>query len=487
MAVEARAGTPAQTNDGDSVQHAEPRRQSSWRTQLTALIGRRSRAHLDGPLIAILLIAAAARAAVIIATPHYHPVNDAADYDRYGVSLADHATYPASTLGGPTAFYPPGFPVLLALVYRAVGAGSMSTRWAAGRIAQALLGVLAVALIYMIGRRLKGRMVGLTAAGLAAVYPPLVLAGSSLMSEPLYIALTLAAVLAALVHRQSPRGLRYAVLAGVLAAVVAMTRGNGIFFVLPLVFLVWSERPRRSWSSLRAPLALLAATLIALAPWAIRNTIVFHKFVPLGTETGYAFSGTYNNTARNDHKYPALWQPTLGPTLRLHADRRLNEADISNRLITQSIDFVRAHPGYPFEVAFWSFLRLLNLQGPGLERAVAGVWGYPRWLAVVSVYAFWLVALLAILAVIMRRAGGAPWAFWACPLALIAPSLLFLGLTRYRVPADPYVLLLAALGALALREPATTAIRSLKSGVQRRSARPASSASPTRARDTALE
>jgi hypothetical protein len=232
----------------------------------------------------------------------------------------------------------------------------------------------------------------------------------------------------------------------------------------------------------RAPLALLAATLIALAPWATRNTIVFHKFVPLGTETGYALSGTYDDIARNDHKYPALWQPTIGPTLRLHhADPRLNEADISSRLVTQSIDFVRAHPGYPFEVAFWSLLRLLNLQGPGLEHAVAGVWGYPGWLAVVSVYAFWLVALLAILAAITGAAGGAPWAFWACPLALIAPSLLFLGLTRYRVPADPYVLLVAALGMLALRKPATTAIRSLKSGAHRRSATPVSSASPTSA------
>jgi 4-amino-4-deoxy-L-arabinose transferase-like glycosyltransferase len=438
-------------------------------------------------LAAILLAAAAARAAVILATPHYHPINDSADYDRYAVSLANHATYPPSTLGGPTAFYPPGFPVLLAFVYKLVGVGSASTRWEAGRVAQAMLGVIAVALIFLIGRRLWGRNVGLLAAGLAALYPPLVLAGSSLMSEPLCIALMLAAVLAALVHRQSPRGLWYAVLAGVLAAVVAMTRGNGFFFVLPLLFLVWSERPRRAQRSLRAPLALLAATVIALAPWAIRNTIVFHQFVPLGTETGYAFSGTYNDTARNDHKYPALWQPTIGPTLRLHADRRLNEADISNRLITQSIDFARAHPGYPFEVAGWSFLRLLNLQGPGLERAVAGVWGYPKWLAVVSVYAFWLVALFAILAVIMRAAAGAPWAFWACPLALIAPTLLFLGLTRYRVPADPFVLLLAALGALALREPATTAIRSLKSGAHKRSPTPISSASRARALAAGLE
>ena len=110
--------------------------------------------------MAILLIAALTRAAVILAAPHYVPVNDAADYDHYAVSLATHAAYPSSALGGPTAFRPPGFPVLLALVYKLVGVGSASARWDAGRIAQAILGVVAVALIFLIGRRLWGRTVG---------------------------------------------------------------------------------------------------------------------------------------------------------------------------------------------------------------------------------------------------------------------------------------------------------------------------------------
>jgi 4-amino-4-deoxy-L-arabinose transferase-like glycosyltransferase len=389
-------------------------------------------------------VATVARVAVIIATPHYAPVNDAADYDRHAVSLATTWGYPTSGVGGPTAVRPPGFPIVLAAVYKLVGVGSASVRWEAGRVAQAILGVIAVGLIFLIGRLLWGRTVGLVAAALAAVYPPFLLAGSALMSEPLYIVFTLAGVLAALMHRQSSGRLRFAVLAGVMAGLAALTRSNGIFFALPLVFLVWNERPRRSRRSLRAPLALLAATLLVIAPWSVRNTIVFHEFVPLGTETGYALSGTYNDAARNDPNYPALWMPLLGPTLRLAANPKLNEADISNRLISESIDYVRAHPTYPFEVAYWSLLRMLNLQGPGLERATAHVWGYPAWLAVVSVYAFWLVAVLAILAVIRRPRPRAPLAFWACPLALTAPSLLFLGLTRYRVPADPWVVLLAA-------------------------------------------
>ncbi len=399
--------------------------------------------------VAILVGATVARIAVIIATPHYVPVNDASDYDHVAVSLASAGHYPASGVGGPSAFRPPGFPFLLAFVYDLVGTSSASARWEAGRIAQALLGVVAVALIFLVARRVWGRNAGLVGAALAAVYPPLVLVGSSLMSEPLFIVLTLAAVFAALKQRAAPERLRYAALAGALTGLAADTRGNGIFLVLPLCFLVWSVRPRRSWASVRAPLALIAVCVLVLAPWAIRNTIIFGEFVPLGTEDGYSLIGTYNDAARDNPNNPALWTPLLAPVLRLHhAHPSWSEARISDQLVTESIDFVRAHPAYPLDVVFWSLVRLLNLPGPGLEHQLAPVWGYPGWLAVVSVYAFWVVGIVAILAVVTKAGRGAPVAFWGCPVALAAPTLLSVGLTRYRVPADPYLLILAGLGLL---------------------------------------
>jgi 4-amino-4-deoxy-L-arabinose transferase-like glycosyltransferase len=403
-------------------------------------------------LTAILLVAALARVLVVLLDPHYVPTNDAADYDHAAVSLATHGTYPPSGVGGPAALRPPAFPYLLAAVDKVVGVSSATMRWDAGRVAQVVLGVIAVALIYLIARRLWDERVALLAAGLAAVYPPLLLAGSSLMTEPLYIVFTLGAVLAALSWRSTPPGrLRYAVLAGVLCGLSALTRGNGIFFVIPLLLLVWDRRPRFSRRALIPPVVVALATVVAIAPWAVRNTIEFGEFVPLGTETGYALSGTYNNTARLDHHDPALWRPLLAPILALHREHpRWNEAQISNRLISQTVHFAGQHPGYVLEVVYWSALRMLNLTGPGLERTIAPVWDYPRGLAVASVYAFWLCGLLVLVGAFSRTARRAPPPFWLIPLALVGPSLFFLGLTRYRVPADPFVLMIAALGVRAL-------------------------------------
>jgi hypothetical protein len=116
----------------------------------------------------------------------------------------------------------------------------------------------------------------------------------------------------------------------------------------------------------------------------------------------------------------------------------------------RALDYVGAHPFYPFEVAFWNAVRLLNLPGPGLERYLAPYSGYGRGLAVASVYAFWLLGLVALAGVGTRAARRAPPAFWACPVVLAVPSILFLGATRYRSPADPFVVMLAALGMLAI-------------------------------------
>ena len=188
----------------------------------------------------MLAVALLARLLVIVATPHFRPTNDAADYDRHAVSLAVHGTYPPSGFGGPSAFRPPAYPYLLAGVYKLVGTRSASTRWEAGRIADALLGVVVVALVALIARRLWGPAVALGAGALAAVFPPLLLVGSSLMSESLYIPLVLGAVLAALAARGSEHRWRYALLTGLLVGLAALTRANGLFVLVPIAFLAWA-------------------------------------------------------------------------------------------------------------------------------------------------------------------------------------------------------------------------------------------------------
>lgn len=407
----------------------------------------------------IVMVALAVRVIVIVATPHFAPATDAQEYDHAAVSLVTRGSFAPSTAtfhGGPTAIHPPLFSVVLAGVYKVVGVGSTSTRWAAGRVLEAVLGALAVLLIAVIGMRLFGRLPGLVASAIAAVYPPLILVGSTLMSEPLFIVLVLAAVLTALVHRDSPHRLRWAVATGVLIGLGALTRGNGLVLVIPIGALVWSERPRVSWRSVQAPVALVIATIVTLVPWTIRNAHVFGQFVPITTETGYIVDGTYDSVSQHLHRYPAIWLPPFGQIRRIEAtDPTINEAQLTDKLMSDGLSYISDHPGSVANTLYWNARRLLDIS-PGFERWFASSESYPPSLAVISSYAFWILLVFAVAGVVIRaaraRARGAPAAVWWCPVALILVTMPLMESTRYRSPADPFLVMLAALGLIAVAE-----------------------------------
>ncbi len=403
-------------------------------------------------LLVVLGVALLFRVIVVITTAHFVPHTDAADYDRIAVSVAQHARFPVSTLAphGPTAYRPPLFPLALAAVYKVVGVGSSSTRWEAGRLFEALLGTIAVALIYLITTRIWDRRAGIVAAGLAAVYPPLVLVGSSLMSESLFIPLVLAAVLAALIHRESAHRWRWPIASGVLVGLAALTRSNGVVVAIPVVFLVWSARPRWTWAAIRIPLAVGLATVVTLIPWAVRNEHVFHSFVPISTQGGYALAGTYSKYSAADTRYPAIWAPPVYQQFALLA-RYPNddEAQLSSGLLNDGFHYAEHHPGYVVKALYWNTLRMLNLTGPGFERYLAPFQSYPKWLASDSVYAFWILGLFALVGCFGSAARRAPWALWGCPVVIFCSTVVFLGSTRYRAPADPFLIMLAALALIA--------------------------------------
>jgi 4-amino-4-deoxy-L-arabinose transferase-like glycosyltransferase len=405
-------------------------------------------------VLVIAVLALAVRLLVFATDPGFKPVADSLTYDRMATSLAETGSLPHSAIPpfeSATAYPPPLFPVVLAGAYKVVGTGSLQTRWDAARVLEALLGTVTVILICLITARLFDRKVALLAGAIAVVYPPLVLIGTSIMTESLFIPLMLAAVLTALIHRESRHRLRWAIATGVLIGLVALNRGNGITLIIPLGFLLWSQRPRWTSAALRSPIVMVLATLVTLTPWAIRNISAFHEFVPITTETGYALAGTYNAVAAADPHHPTLWVP---PVVQIDAalaqHPHLSEAQLSDQLQTDAIYYIRHHPLYPLKVMAWSAIRLFNLTGPGFETWSTPWEGYPAYLTYASVLAFWLAAILAVVAMFRGVFRRTPWAVWGSPLVILLSALPFAGLTRYRSPADPFFVILAAVGLIAL-------------------------------------
>ncbi len=403
---------------------------------------------------AILAVALTLRlVSVVTAATYGQPFGDAQDYDRIAVALADTGRFPPTLYaapGSPTALRPPTYPLLLAAIYK-LGGRSLD----AVLVVNALLGTLAVALLYLLVARVFDRQRALLAAGLAAVLPALVVLPNALLSENLFVPLVLGALLLVAVHRERG-GLWPAVGAGLLVGAAAMTRSNGLLLALPVLIGLGTRRS-----------ALVAAVCLAVAltPWTIRNAAAFHRFLPLGTQSGFTIAGVWNGFAQKPGPKRAEWQfPFSVPEYANLFNRPgIDEGDIDGPLRTRALDYAKAHPPIILQTFAIDLGRTFGIH-PGhaslddiayTEMGVApSVWPWLR----VTTWALLALALAGAVVVVRRRLLRETAWLWLALVLLILGYVVWLGTPRYRVPADPLLIVLAvqALATAMRSSPATS-------------------------------
>ena len=404
-------------------------------------------------LAALALVAGALtlRIAYVDATPGYALRHDARDYDVHARSIAEGQGFSKSLAHGrPTAFRPPGYPYFLGGVYKVFGVerAPAPRRLRVARIAQAFVGTAIVVLVGVLAAQLWGWGIGLVAMALSAVYVPLITVGGAVMSEPLFDAFMLGALVAALHHRRSPHRYRWALLAGFVAGLAILTRANAFVLLLPLAWAVWDGRPWRSRAALGPPVALVAIALLTLVPWTIRNARELHAFVPVSTQFGSALAGTYNDAVRADTQNPAAWQglkhiPDYAPLWERIGTTP--EPVLERKLRAAAFHYIREHPLFVAKVGWWNSRRMLELAGLKRSRATAATLTINHKWADRGILCFWIVAGLALAGALTSRARRAPPYVWLVP-ALMFLSVVFLVVEtpRYRTPIDPFLVLLAA-------------------------------------------
>lgn len=357
---------------------------------------------------------------------------------------------------GPTAYRAPLYPLTLGAVYAVFGDHS----WTAGRLANAAIGTVLVGLIGLVAAQLWSRRVGAVALAIAAVHPTFVLHGSGLQLETLLATLVMAATAAALQHRIAPRGLVWPAVAGVLVGLAALTRETGLLLVLALGLVVWGGARR----SLRAPAVVAGAALLVVAPWTVRNAVQLDAFVPISTSGGYSFAGTYNQTSLDHPEFTGIWLPAeQDPHLRDVIVERapMTEVELDDVMRGEAVDFVLDNPGAMPRVAFWNTVRLFDLDGPRHALHYAPFVPYSLSLTRAAVWASYAVGLAAVVGLAAKALRRTPPAVFVFPALVIVLHAFLSGTIRYRASIEPFTVLLAAFGVVAvvdrLRPPTTPA------------------------------
>jgi 4-amino-4-deoxy-L-arabinose transferase-like glycosyltransferase len=285
-------------------------------------------------LVAILLLGLGLR--VGEAWDGRAPVYDAAAYAGIAANLAagDGFTVGAAATQ-PSSNYSPGLPLFVAGLYEVTGGEHERL----ARVVLAFIGALSVLFAYLIGRRLgralnqpRSSEVGpapvlpaLVGAAVVAIYPALLEYQGMLMSEPLAATLLSGGVLA-LLWAWDGDWSRW-LLPGALFGALSLVRPEYLAIALLVALIVFARQARVDWriSLLRAAV-FLAALVVVIAPWAIRNVVAHDRFVPISTGGGQVlFAGTYLPSDGNPEKVaaavvgenPDLFQPEDAQRLRL--------------------------------------------------------------------------------------------------------------------------------------------------------------------------
>ncbi len=389
--------------------------------------------------------------------------------------------------------HPPLFTLVLA-AFSYVGARS----WLWHEHVVVALGALNIGLTGLLGRQVARRFwgeataqwVGFVAASLMAVYPYVWLSDVMVLSETLAMTANLAVAL--LCYRVlDDRRWGWVVALGAAAGAAALVRAEMVLLG-PLLILPMLLRTRAL--SLRQQAGRIAvaavAMLVVLAPWLYRNLTIYDHPVTMSTGTGI----TLANTNCDDTYYggglgfwsfacvpqlpwtypPDQLRATDPATLRQWVDQSgidappdatpeqlvellvqhgatADQSDDEVYLRAVGMDYATSHLRRLPVVAAARFGRMWNLYRPVQQLRIEDGEGRPEDAARFGLVLFYPVMALAAGGTVVLARRRQPLLPLLVPVGIVTlAAVTAFGQSRYRAPAEPLLMVLAAVGGVAL-------------------------------------
>ncbi len=369
------------------------------------------------PLIALLLISLAVRLTWAAIQPSTDAQLDRLPDQREYLSLGRNLLHDGSlSFLDPRfdqrlyAYRSPGYPTFIALL----GGSSLAVR-----LLQALLDTSTILAVYLLAQQLTRQPAyPIYAALLIAVDPFLIYFTGLILSETLFTALLIWGVFLLLRRR--------ILLAAILLLLAALVRPSAILLAPLLILFVPTDR-------LRSVLIVIVVMGAGLFPWAWRNYRTVGAWVWTTTNSGITLYDGFNPTASgaSDQRF-VTQMPQLQP---------MNEVERSRYLSQSARVWIGEHwsdlPGLTaVKIArTWSPIPLSSEFGRPLYRMISAAFALPADLLVSTIGLFQRS--------LSRRE----------KMLLVVPAIYFtilcilsVGSLRYRLPAEPLLVVIAAAG-----------------------------------------
>jgi 4-amino-4-deoxy-L-arabinose transferase-like glycosyltransferase len=404
-------------------------------------------------LLLVLVVAGAVRTTFILAVArHDHTFYDAGYYELQARQIGKGHGYndPFEFLPGaphrsrPSADHPPltVFAILPVITTGDRIGFAESTTQLIVRFEMLLIGLAGIVLMALLARRLAGDAAGLVAAGIAALYPYLWVNDGLIMSESLAV-LTVVGALLLTYRLAEDHRIRTALGLGLLCGLAALARAE-LILLAPLLALPLLRTCRdRPWSERLRPVAVVAAgTVLVVGPWVAFNLSRFDEPTFISTNDGIAILGS---TCDAVFAGPAIGLTNLHVCIPKHAPPG-DQSVVSKIYRQRAFDYVNDGKRTQFvKVVLARIGRDWGLFRPLDMRFINESEGRPRWLTTLGMWWYYPLAALALVgAVLLRRRRVRIWPLLVPPIVVTFGTVLSYGQTRFRVPAEPVIVVLAA-------------------------------------------
>ena len=367
-------------------------------------------------VLAVMVIAFALRFAWGISLdPHQLYFPDSRQWN--GIALNFLSGHGLIVDEGAKALRPPVYSLFLSLIYFIFGKENLL----AVRIIQALISSCTCFIVYLLAKRIFAVTTARISMAACAVYPFLIYYSGAVLTETLFIF-----ILSLIMLLLSGKRFMWA---GIFFGLGILCRSELIVFffcVLAGMFIVLRKR-----EALKRAIVMTAITGAILFPWMLRNYLVFHACVPLTTMGGYTFYE--GNSPHNSTGGP-------GGSLPFPDTRGMSEIEKDRFLRQEAIRAIRENPHRMTGLIWSKFKRLWNIKLNTDNPAYAS-----RLTVLASMISFTPVLILFIIGLVVswKRRRELIYTYFLI-LHTTAINLVFVSSLRYRLPLEPFMIIIAS-------------------------------------------
>ena len=390
-------------------------------------------------------------------TPFFAPLSNKLDdgvYDSMAQAISQGnwlADLPFS------AYRIPLYPYFLGVIYKFFGRDLLAVH-----VLQSLIGAFTPLLVYgVLDLAFQKKRTALIGAGIAAFYIPFVFYENLLLGETLSIFLNLLGVwlvLRSLDDAPQRTPLVTLFLAGVVLGASALVRPNvivGLVFTVAFIFYVFFKARKSAGTALSAALVFIFAIALALAPNVWRNYRLHKDFVPLSAVGGINLY--IGNNPEADGKFRLVkgigtsLDEMLANSEAIASEkigRSLKPSEASSYWSREALHYAVSSPGdFIRLIARKKFYFLNHYEFPD----ILNLYFTARFISILSLgfYQYGLVVVLGLYGLVAawKRRNAAYFFLGGFLAAYAASVVLFFITARYRLPAVPFFIAFAAVGA----------------------------------------